>query len=123
MTNIAVRRPLTYQKSYDISARVAPLAQLLHCVGESVVSILEAPLIRRWERRQKDEAFQQVFATIIERCVAQHGMQLPLVVCAVSSNGSVLVTRVNEGAEPDVLAEHFEERRLRRRPLAAGSSG
>jgi hypothetical protein len=55
-----------------------------------------------------DEDFPQKFATIIERCIAENGMQPPLVVCTVSTNGSVVVTRVNAGGEPDVLAEHSE---------------
>jgi hypothetical protein len=36
-------------------------------------------------------------------------MKLPFIVCAVSPNGSVLVTRFNEGYGPDTLAEHVED--------------
>ena len=55
-----------------------------------------------------EEMVHDVLTTILDHCIAEHGMQLPLIVCCVSPNGSVLVTRVNEGAEPDVLAEHYE---------------
>ncbi|MDI2075361.1 hypothetical protein [Bradyrhizobium sp. Mp27] len=51
---------------------------------------------------------QQLFVTIIEQAIAEHGMRLPIIVCNVANNGSVLVTRINEGAEPDTLAQHYE---------------
>jgi hypothetical protein len=51
---------------------------------------------------------QAELTDILERCVGELGMQLPLIITAVSPQGSVVVTRVNAGAEPDVLAEHYE---------------
>jgi hypothetical protein len=44
---------------------------------------------------------------MLEAC-RERGMQPPFVVCAASRNGSVLCIRCSDGAEPDVLAEHFE---------------
>jgi hypothetical protein len=55
-----------------------------------------------------EELVHDVLTAILDQCIAEHGMRLPLIVCCVSRNGSVLVTRVNEVAEPDVLAEHYE---------------
>lgn len=50
----------------------------------------------------------EFFASILEQCL-ERGMQLPLVVCAVGQNHSVLVTRAHGGGvNPDVLAEHYE---------------
>jgi hypothetical protein len=52
----------------------------------------------------------RTIADTIDECLAK-GMKPPVIVCVVSPNGSVLVVRFSEtGAEPDVLAEHFEAR-------------
>jgi hypothetical protein len=59
----------------------------------------------------KMDKLTEFFTDVLEQCVAR-GMQLPLVVCPVARNSSVLVTRVNGGASSDVLAEHFEDDRL-----------
>lgn len=55
------------------------------------------------------EELQELLVEALRQCV-DNGMKLPLIVCAVSSNGSVLATRINEGREPDTLAQHFEDR-------------
>jgi hypothetical protein len=49
------------------------------------------------------DTFDDVFNQCLER-----GMQLPFVICAVSRNGSALVTRASGGNETDILAEHTE---------------
>lgn len=53
------------------------------------------------------EELQEHLAEALSRCI-NNGMKLPFIVCAISPNGSALVTRVNEGREPDTLAQHFE---------------
>jgi hypothetical protein len=55
-----------------------------------------------------NEGFEQFLATIIEQCLDEHDMQLPLVVRTVGNNGSVLVANVNKGAELVVLTKHCE---------------
>ena len=55
-----------------------------------------------------NEGFEQFLATIIEQCLDEHDMQLPLVVRTVGNNGSVLVANFNEGAELVVLTKHCE---------------
>jgi hypothetical protein len=51
--------------------------------------------------------FQRMLSDVLDECVNQ-GMTLPLVLTCVSQNHCVLVIRVNDGAEPDTLAEHYE---------------
>jgi hypothetical protein len=58
--------------------------------------------------RHMNEGFEQFLATIIEQCLDEHDMQLPLVVRTVDNNGSVLVANFNEGAELVVLTKHCE---------------
>jgi hypothetical protein len=56
-----------------------------------------------------NEGFEQLLATIVEQFLdEQHDMQLPLVVCTVGDNGSVLVTGFNKGAELVLLTKHCE---------------
>jgi hypothetical protein len=38
----------------------------------------------------------------------ERGMRLPFILYAASPNGSVLCIRLDDDAEPDVLADHFE---------------
>jgi hypothetical protein len=54
------------------------------------------------------EGFEQFLATIIEQCLDEHDMQLPLVVRTVGDNGSVLVAGFDEGAELVALTKHCE---------------
>ena len=54
------------------------------------------------------EELQEHFVKALRHCV-DNGMKLPFIVCAISPNGSVLVTRVNDGREPDTLAQHLED--------------
>src|SRR4029450_11153125 len=58
---------------------------------------------------QMNEGFERFLATIIEQCLDEHDMQLPLVVRTVGSNGSVLVAGFNEGAKLVVLTKHCEK--------------
>jgi hypothetical protein len=44
---------------------------------------------------------------VLIACI-QRGMQLPLIICAVSPNGSVYCIRCNGESEPDMLAHHVE---------------
>jgi hypothetical protein len=53
------------------------------------------------------EELQEHFVEALSHCI-DIGMKLPFIVCAISPNGSVLVTRINEGRGPDTLAQHFE---------------
>jgi hypothetical protein len=53
------------------------------------------------------EELQEDLAEMLRQCI-DNGMQLPFIVCVVSQNGSVLVTRFNEGRGPNTLAQHFE---------------
>lgn len=54
-----------------------------------------------------DEAMKH-FAEILRIC-QERGMKLPFIICAASSNGTVLCMRFNgPGGEPDVLARHDE---------------
>jgi hypothetical protein len=46
-------------------------------------------------------------AEVLEQCL-DRGMQPPLIMVAVSPNGSVSVTRWPEGHDPEPLAEYFE---------------
>ncbi len=46
--------------------------------------------------------------TVIRRC-SEDGMVMPFIVCAVSPNGSVIVSRVGSG-DLEPLAEHHEAR-------------
>jgi hypothetical protein len=46
-------------------------------------------------------------ADILKRCEA-NGMKPPFIVCSAAPNGSVLVVRMSENSDPDVLAEHYE---------------
>jgi hypothetical protein len=55
-----------------------------------------------------NEGFEQFLATIIEQCLGEYDMQLPLVVHTVGENGSVLVAGFNEGAELVSLTKHCE---------------
>ena len=55
-----------------------------------------------------EEELQEQFVEALNHCI-DAGMKLPFIVCAVSPNGSVLVTRINEGRGPDPLAQHFED--------------
>src|SRR4029450_11371404 len=57
---------------------------------------------------QMNEGFERFLATIIEHCLDEHDMQLPLVVRTVGDNGSVLVADFNDGAELVVLTKHCE---------------
>jgi hypothetical protein len=54
------------------------------------------------------EGFEQFWATIIEQCLDEHDMHLPLVVRTVGDNGSVLVAGFDEGAELVALTKHCE---------------
>ena len=54
------------------------------------------------------EGLHEHFVEMIRQCI-EYGMKLPLIVCAVSPNGNVLVTRFNEGYGPETLAEHVED--------------
>jgi hypothetical protein len=54
------------------------------------------------------EELQEHFVEILRQCI-DNGMKLPFILCAISPNGSVLVTRINEGRGPDTLAQHFED--------------
>jgi hypothetical protein len=58
------------------------------------------------------EELQEHFVEMLRKCV-DNGMKLPFVVCAVGSNGSTLVTRINDGRDPDTLAQHFEDQGFR----------
>ena len=59
--------------------------------------------------RHMNEGFEQFLATIIEQCLDEHDMQLPLVVRTVGNNGSALVVGINGDAEPPVvLTKHGE---------------
>lgn len=53
-----------------------------------------------------EEQLHELLVKALTQC-QENGMQLPFVVCTVGTNGSVLVTRVNDGRKPDTLAEHF----------------
>ena len=45
---------------------------------------------------------------IFDKC-EERGMQVPLILCTVSPNGSVACARIyGDGRAPDILAEHFE---------------
>jgi hypothetical protein len=54
------------------------------------------------------ESLQQLIVDVMNQCI-ENGMRPPFIVCAVSSNGSVLATRISEWREPDTLAQHFED--------------
>jgi hypothetical protein len=54
------------------------------------------------------EGFEQFWATIIEQCLDEHDMHLPLVVRTVGDNGSVLVAGFDQGAELVSLTKHCE---------------
>jgi hypothetical protein len=56
------------------------------------------------ETMEKD--LVQAIGEILQDCLAR-GMKAPLIVCAISPNGSVLAMRC-PGGEPDILAEHYE---------------
>jgi hypothetical protein len=53
------------------------------------------------------EELQEDIAEILSHCIDK-GMKLPLILCSIGINGSVLVVRVNDGREPDTLAEYLE---------------
>jgi hypothetical protein len=59
------------------------------------------------------EQLQEFLIAVSQQCEAQ-GMTLPFIVCSVAANHSVLVIRINEGADvpDDVLAEHLEDDRF-----------
>jgi hypothetical protein len=59
-------------------------------------------------KRQMNEDFERVLATIIEQCLGEYDMQPPIVVHTVGENGSVLVAGFNEGAELVSLTKHCE---------------
>jgi hypothetical protein len=48
-----------------------------------------------------------VLVEVLQQCVVR-GMQPPLIMCAISPNGSVRVTRWPEGRDPELLVEHLE---------------
>ena len=50
----------------------------------------------------------EVLTDILNRCIDDRGMELPLIMCLISDNHSLMVMRVNEGAEPDILARNYE---------------
>jgi hypothetical protein len=55
------------------------------------------------------EELQEYFVEVLTQCT-DNGMALPFIVCAISTNGSVLVVRINGGHGPDTtLAQHFED--------------
>jgi hypothetical protein len=58
-------------------------------------------------RRKQAEAEIMTTETLVAQCL-KRGMKPPLVVCAVSPNGSLMATRVTPDGEPNMLAEHFE---------------
>jgi hypothetical protein len=58
------------------------------------------------------EELQEHFVEVLEQCI-NDGMKLPFIVCSVASNGSTLVTRINDGRGPDTLAQHFEDQGFR----------
>jgi hypothetical protein len=49
-----------------------------------------------------------VIVEVVQQCLDRHGMRPPLIMCAISPNGSVIVCRFSENPEPQNLAEHFE---------------
>jgi hypothetical protein len=54
------------------------------------------------------EVLRDALLDIFDHCAGQ-GMVLPWIVCSASPNGSTLVMRlIGGGADPDVLAEHYE---------------
>jgi len=52
------------------------------------------------------EGMRDVLRQCLEQCLEQ-GMQPPLILCAVSPNGSVMVMRT-DGEHPEILTEHTE---------------
>ena len=54
------------------------------------------------------ESVVQFLGTIIERCLVEQDMQLPLVVRTVGDNGNALVANINESSELVVLTRHRE---------------
>jgi hypothetical protein len=58
------------------------------------------------------ESFVQFLGTIIERCLGEHDMQPPLVVCTVGDNGNALVANINERSELVVVTKHRENDRF-----------
>ena len=50
----------------------------------------------------------EVLTKILNRCIDDRGMELPLVMCLISHNHSLMVMRVNDGDEPDILARNYE---------------
>lgn len=51
--------------------------------------------------------FSEAMRDALEQCV-ERGMQFPLIVCSVCSNGSVLVMRTDGENPGETLAEHIE---------------
>jgi hypothetical protein len=54
------------------------------------------------------ESFGQFLETVIERCLGEHDLQPPLVVCTVGANGSALVAHINEHCQLVLVTEHRE---------------
>jgi hypothetical protein len=50
----------------------------------------------------------EVLTKIFNQCIDDRGMELPLIVCLISHNHSLMVMRINEGDEPDILARSYE---------------
>jgi hypothetical protein len=50
----------------------------------------------------------EVLTTILNQCIDDYGMKLPLIMSLISHNHSLMVMRINEGAEPDILARNYE---------------
>ena len=50
----------------------------------------------------------EVLTTILNQCIDDFDMELPLIMSLISHNHSLMVMRINEDAEPDILARNYE---------------
>ncbi len=50
----------------------------------------------------------EVLTKILDQCIDDRGMELPLIMCLISHNHSLMVMRINDGVEPDILARNYE---------------
>jgi hypothetical protein len=50
----------------------------------------------------------EVLTRILDQCIDDRDMEPPLIMCLVSHTHSLMVMRVDEGAEPDILARNYE---------------
>jgi hypothetical protein len=103
-----IKQECRWGRSLSAGAEGRALARRIAARSQRSFGSLDRRAHQAMGEKHMNEGFEQFLATIIEQCLYEHDMQLPLAFRAVGDNGSVLVANFNEGAELVVLTKQCE---------------